>query len=188
GINIARISLSFTNESQQSIKNLGGKSEVNLVGGVYQQLGGRREFSFSKISAEFVRYFPTFSNQMFIARFAGEFARPFSHKSIPFYYLNKMDGHENIRGFGRGRFYGTDLIWGSLEYRFPILRHSNNCINGMIFTDFGQISQNIFRKFSENRVKVTYGFGIDFQALPGVKTMIGIGKSSDGIRLKFDLN
>jgi len=80
------------------------------------------------------------------------------------YYIGGPDG---LRGYKRKTVRGANVFLGSLELRFPLVRHLDQHIfdnilgleslGGLVFMDFGQAW---FSDFSETNLKADAGFGL----------------------------
>ncbi len=88
------------------------------------------------------------------------------------------------RGYLQGRFRGTSLAYGELEWRFPITR--SGLLGGVVFGNLTTASRPAFQEYTEeklfHRLRGAMGFGLRIMALKYSRTMIGIdfGRSSDG--------
>jgi hypothetical protein len=84
--------------------------------------------------------------------------------------LFQLGGINSLRGYNRKEFRGSNLLMGSLEYRFPILKKLRlrdpdhlfhlEGIDGVAFFDAGQVW---YGEFSESSLKKDAGFGLRFK-------------------------
>lgn len=97
---------------------------------------------------------------------------------IPFYLLPHAGGSSTLRGFALDRFYGTNLMLLSLEYRYRV--HPN--IQAIPFFDEGQVfdhtSDLTWLNWHRN-----YGLGFRFRSAAGTFLRIEYGRSSEGSQL-----
>ena len=94
---------------------------------------------------------------------------------IPFYLLPHIGGSSTLRGFALDRFYGTNLMLLSLEYRYRV--HPN--IQAVPFFDEGQVFDHgadvAWLNWHRN-----YGFGFRFRTAAGPFLRVDYGRSSEG--------
>lgn len=95
---------------------------------------------------------------------------------VPYMFLPAL-GWDMFNRSGRpytfGRFRGEDLVYGELEWRFPLQRN-NDLIGGVIFVNATSASSrtrdvNIF-----DYTHLGYGLGLRFQVLPAKRLNVGI--------------
>ncbi len=182
-INMIRFETSFKMDTKNRPGNPTSGMEINLNGGMYNQVNEDR-YGFWKWSVDISKYFHLFYDRVLVVRAAGEFTEPFQDSQVPFFYLSELGRQETIRGFSRGRFRDRDYVLGSLEYRFPVSRG----LDALLFVDGGQVSSDIYNKYSNENLETTYGGGLRFWSKNGLITQLLIGRSKDGIRVIFNLN
>jgi hypothetical protein len=88
------------------------------------------------------------------------------------------------RGYLQGRFRGTALAYGEIEWRFPITQ--SGLLGGVVFGNLTTASRPAFGEYESeklfHRFRGAAGIGLRIMALKYSRTMIGIdlGRSSDG--------
>ena len=84
---------------------------------------------------------------------------------VPFFLRSQLGGDDTLRGYSTGRFSDKDLVLATLEYRFPVWRHSSptetHRVDGRIFMDTGRVFSDIFDEFTIRNMKYSVGFGYD---------------------------
>ncbi len=94
---------------------------------------------------------------------------------IPFYLLPRIGGSSTLRGFALDRFYGKNIVFGSLEYRYRL--HPE--FQMFVFFDEGQM----FDQTSDLtwlNWKRNYGFGIKMLSKVGSLFRLDFGWSGEG--------
>jgi len=182
---ISMFSLQFQlqHDSRNRLGNPSAGWEVNIKNGIFHQTGNSK-YGFWKSSADIARYLHLFYDRTFVFRIATEVTRTDGNRQIPFYYLSELGRTETIRGFSRGRFRDKDMVLGSLEYRFPLMKRSEKQLglDAVYFIDAGQVSQNIFDNFSIKDFHVGFGGGICLFSRNGRILQMLLGKSKDRFR------
>ena len=97
---------------------------------------------------------------------------------IPFYLLPHIGGSSTLRGFALDRFYGTNLMLLSLEYRYRV--HPN--MQAVPFFDEGQVFDRTADVAWLNWHR-NYGFGFRFRTAAGPFLRIDYGRSSEGFQI-----
>lgn len=90
------------------------------------------------------------------------------------------------RGYTQGRFRGTSLVYGEIEYRFPISR-CNGLLGGVVFANASTASNpHLSLKLFES-IKPSYGFGLRVKLEKHSRTNLavdlGFGQNSVGFYL-----
>ncbi|UCG51576.1 MAG: BamA/TamA family outer membrane protein [Candidatus Latescibacterota bacterium] len=157
--------------------------EANVVAGIHGELVDE-DFGFTEVSADARVYFHWFRDRIFVFRLAGRFADPLGGREVPFYHLSALGRFETIRGFTRGRFRDRDMVLGSIEYRYPVRRK----VDALLFVDTGQVAGDMFRDFTADHLRWTFGGGFRAWHRRGTLLRLEIGFSDDGFRIHFGLN
>lgn len=94
---------------------------------------------------------------------------------LPFYLFPRIGGSATLRGFDLDRFYGRNMIFLSLEYRYDI--HPNFQVS--LFHDAGQIFRHgrDLQFFDWHR---NYGIGFRYRTLTGTKFLVELGPGDEG--------
>ncbi len=182
-VKLSNLEFKFTYDSRNRIGNPSSGWEIKTATGFFQQVAGN-QYGFSKFYLDVSRYIHLFYNRILKLRIGSEISEPFPDKDIPFYYLSELGEDISFRGFDRGRFRDNDLILGTAEYRFPV----SQLLEGMFFSDVGEVAHNLFKDFSFRDLQITFGGGLRFISPEGNVTKLEIGKSQDGFLMKFTLN
>jgi hypothetical protein len=97
-----------------------------------------------------------------------------------FYHLNKLDGHENLRGYERERFYGKTMFYNNNELRW-VTDTKNYFFNGqiglLVFYDIGRIWQPLEKS---NTWHSGYGAGLILIPFNKIALTGTYGTSTDG--------
>ena len=186
-----RLQVQIEHDSRNHLGSPSAGWQATFQGGVFTESGGN-EHGFGQVSADVTRYIHLFYGRTLVLRGACQVLEPFGDRHIPFYYLSELGRRESIRGFVRGRFRDEDMVLGSLEYRFPILKRPREMwelpnVDALLFVDAGRVSQNVFSdNFDDMHVGI--GGGLAVFTSKGRFIQFQIGKSKDGYRLYFVLN
>ena len=84
-------------------------------------LGGN--FTYQKLNGEYRTYMRTFLDQTIAFKASGGAG-----------FGDYLGGPDNLRGYNSGQFTGSTMVYGTLEYRIPIIEK----IQAVLFTDVGQ--------------------------------------------------
>ena len=157
-----------------------------LRAAVFQEAGGKGDdrFGFYRLTLDVAQNLHLFYNRVLQVRVAGEMARGFDGRTIPFYYLSEIGRQETVRGFRRGRFRDRDMVMGSLEYRYPVWEIADV----FLFADGGQVASSITDEFDFGEFQFGYGGGVRVWGAGGVYSSLAVANSDDGLRLYFGLN
>lgn len=91
-------------------------------------LGG--DFTYQKINGEYRTYLKTLWDQTIAVKASGGVG--FGNvPEVGGYYLG---GPDNLRGYNSGQFTGSSMLYGTLEYRIPVIEK----VQAVLFTDIGQ--------------------------------------------------
>lgn len=113
------------------------------------------------LSTDFRAYFPLGHQPILAVQIAGHLSEGFT----PVYKRTHLGGSRTVRGFATGEYAGENILFSSLEYRFPWLYERNPSaglhfgINGVLFMDAGTIWWNR-DSFSFKSVRGSAGLGV----------------------------
>jgi hemolysin activation/secretion protein len=93
-----------------------------------------------------------------------------------------------MRGFHRGRLRGRDRLVISADYRYPIWGDYPMLMDGVLFVETGQVSDDIFTKLDTGKFEWGYGGGIRFYHHEGLVVRFALGFSEDEVRFYFGMN
>lgn len=111
---------------------------------------------------------------------------------VPFFEQFFAGGNDSIRGYNEDRFWGTNLLFGSLEYRLPTDRYTDNALTTVLFIDYGAAwgGYPAVGNFSQRdvfRPSLGYGFGVRVRTPLG-PIRLDFGYAGDGgNRLHFGI-
>jgi hypothetical protein len=118
-------------------------------------------------------------NSAFVGQANIELNRPRGGSDpIPFYLLPHIGGSSTLRGFALDRFYGTNLMLLSLEYRYSV--HPN--LQAAPFFDEGQVFDRTSNLSWLNWHR-NYGLGFRFRSPVGTFLRVEYGRSSEGFQV-----
>ena len=100
--------------------------------------------------------------------------------------LFQLGGINSLRGYDRKAFRGSNMLMGSLEYRFPIIKNLNanipdnlfglESIYGVVFFDAGRVW---YGEFADSSLKKDAGFGLRFK--------VNIASFVEKLIIRFDV-
>jgi hypothetical protein len=171
------------------LQSIGGFFDADLMQGDYK-LGGRVHIgaswqdSFGAAEIRYARYEGRFDGRLPIVRgrsaLVGQIAAEFTREApgsqpVPFFLYPRVGGSSTLRGFALDRFYGRNMIFMTLEYRWAL--HPN--FEAQLIHDAGQIFDRSeeFGFFDWHR---NYGFGIRFRTEGGTQFRIEVASSVEG--------
>jgi len=161
--------------------------EILLEGGIFRQIENHN-YSFWKASLDIKQYIHLFYGRSIILRIAGEMTEPLSDKAIPFYYLSELGRSETIRGFSRGRFRDRDMLFGSIEYRYPIMKKRQSNIDAFLFIDAGQVTADIINDIELDDIQIGFGGGVRLWSSESESLKLFVGKSKEQFRFYIEMN
>ncbi len=180
----ANLGFDFTDHPGNPTSGLRG-----VVGsGIYQQLGASEEYGFSKTRFDLQQHVHLLYGRSLAFRLAGEVNKAFSDKRVPFYYLSELGRLETVRGFTRGRFRDNDMLFGSVEFRYPLRVRRDGGFSAALFVDGGRVYEDLTGDFGLEDLEISYGLGINIWNNSGIITKIEFAKSSERFRVNFQLN
>ncbi len=160
--------------------------DVVFKGGIAEQIKDS-QFGFYKYAADIKQTLNLFYGRYLVLRLAGEVTRPLGDRDIPFYYLSEMGRFSTIRGLERGRYRDRDMVFGSLEYIYPIRMLRGDRINSVIFLDAGQAGNDLVSSLWFKDFVLTYGFGFQFSNKEGLIARLELGISPDGYKIHLKI-
>jgi outer membrane protein assembly factor BamA len=185
-------------------------NERGLTRGVYlygrvASVDGLEKSAFSDygwVEGEFdVRgYLPLGSNKTSLAlRVASELKAPKGGSQIPFYELARLGGRSYVRGFDTFRFYGQNLLLGSVELRQTVYaKEEDRGVDVVVFGDAGQVwgdsrsqtnaavRQN--NRFDSSNWRASLGGGIQYRHSKSFGFRIDFGHSNEANKVYFSVS
>jgi hypothetical protein len=147
------------------------------VGLAYARFQGQEDnrFNFSRASLDGRGYLPLGSRQRTLAArlwasrdYAGNGAE------VPFYMMRALGGHETLRGYPPNRFRGSNILYGSAEYRWE----ANAAVELAAFYDMGKAFAHR-EDFAFTGARHSIGGGIRFKNLRRTVFRIDLGRSEE---------
>jgi outer membrane protein assembly factor BamA len=157
--------------------------EVMAGGRYHHQIQGE-EYGFYKLRAELTRYLHLFYERVLVASVTAQITEPLSGKEIPFFYLSEIGRKEEIRGYDHGRFRDWDLLYGTVEYRYPVGR----IIDLGLFFDAGKVTPDLSNGLPDGELQYAYGLSFRVWSPRALVTKMDIGWSREMFFIYFDLN
>ncbi len=77
------------------------------------------------------------------------------------------------------------MFLGSLEYNYPVWR---DLLDAGLFIDAGQVSNNIFGKFSPDEFHYGYGGALKIWGKDNILAQVMVGRSKDMTKYYFSCN
>jgi hypothetical protein len=140
---------------------------------------GKDDFGFVNLRFDARGYVPLGTpRRVLAARLLGNFNQAKGGSQIPFYRLARLGDSQTLRGFRPLRYYGSNALAASLEYRFELIPG----IGALVFTDAGQVYEQRAQLSAQN-MRATYGGGIEFKSKKSTMFRILVGNSTEGMRV-----
>jgi hypothetical protein len=140
---------------------------------------GKDDFGFVNLRFDARGYVPLGTpRRVLAARLLGNFNQAKGGSQIPFYRLARLGDSQTLRGFRPLRYYGSNALAASLEYRFELIPG----IGALVFTDAGQVYEQRAQLSAQN-MRATYGGGIEFKSKKSTMFRILVGNSAEGMRV-----
>lgn len=163
------ITLGYNRDTRDSFFNptsgyqVSGSTEFGL-----KALGGDNEFQ--KVQGQASTYFKVFNKHTIAVRVSA--GKTFHKESLASQERFRIGGADNLRGYDYGEMTGDTMMFGNLEYRFPIVK----ALSGVVFADTGTAFDN--SDFKLNKMGVGAGLGIR------VDTPLGLLRLDYGVHLE----
>lgn len=154
--------------------------DFTIAGGYFDNLD-QREGTFRNVASSVAVYIPLGKSFSIATRVGGASL----DGDAPFYYLNKLSGNENLRGYPRERFNGKTSFYNNNELRF-VTNTRNFFFNGQIgllaFYDHGRLWQPLEKS---SKWHAGYGGGIIVAPFNKVAINFTYGKTEEGSNLQI---
>ncbi|MFN7930351.1 MAG: BamA/TamA family outer membrane protein [Blastocatellia bacterium] len=140
---------------------------------------GKDDFGFVNWRFDARGYVPLgTSRHVVAARLLGNFNETKGGSQIPFFRLARLGDSQTLRGFRPLRYYGSNALAASLEYRFTLVPR----VGLVAFTDAGQVFEKRAELSAQN-MRATYGGGIAFKSKNTTLVRLLVGKSAESTRV-----
>ena len=152
----------------------------------YLSLATGRSFLVEQFTVDLETYLPTFARQVLLAGFHG---RKITSSQLETSDLFQVGGINSVRGYRENQFYGSQVVWSNLEYRFLVGRYSS--LFG--FVDGGYFSRPpdlLHQIASQEKLLYGYGIGTNLETSLGifrVSFALGEGDSFSTAKIHFGL-
>lgn len=144
-------------------------------------------FRYKKFESTYSHYIPVQlgkSRHVIAARLSLGTLIPEQGTPAPDQELFRLGGAETLRGYDFGKFWGTTMAMGNVEYRFPIVKP----VSGVVFFDAGQAWQpGEPVDLQELQWDVGFGVRIDIGALGMLRLDYGMAKDVEGGNFNFSI-
>jgi len=154
---------------------------------IYTQVNGF-DHGFIRGDISATQYLHLFYDRTLALKVSAQANRPVGKQTIPFYHLAQVGENETLRGLLNGRYRDRDLIYGSIEYRYPVFTpYYTRMVDGVLFVDAGQVTSDLFSKPMLKDVSVSYGFGFRLYGEAGLRAKAELGLSREFVVLNLSL-
>jgi outer membrane protein insertion porin family len=148
----------------------------------------KQKVSSTDISLDLEHFLPTLNRQTLFAglHFEGLYT---DERVIPVSDQFKLGGANSVRGYREEEFFGTQIAWANLEYRFLLDRNSRL----FLFADYGYFerkarggTEKALKRISSDKLGYGFGLRIDSKAgLMGIDYGLGEGDSFSQGKIHF---
>jgi len=145
----------------------------------YGLFRGREDslFNFRRVSLDGRGYLPLGSRQRTLAaRLWASRDYADNGAQVPFYMMRALGGHETLRGYAPRRFRGSNILYGSTEYRWE----ADPAVELAVFYDIGKAFAHR-DEFTFNGARHSIGAGIRFKSLRRTVLRFDVGKGKEGV-------
>lgn len=176
----------WTYDSRNSVGGPMTGQWLQLSSAYYLQMEGD-DYQFFAFDFDFHQYIHLYYGRKFILRIAGRLTESLPGRTAPFYHLAELGRRETIRGFRRGRFRDFDMVLGSLEYHYPLMKRPATTMDAFLFVDAGQVANNIFKNFQTEDLQTCVGIGIRMWSDEDELLRFMVGRSAEEVLAYFTL-
>jgi len=139
-------------------------------------------FSFRRTELEAAHFVPLSSDRIvFALRGWGVVTDTDPGRTIPFYLLPSLGGHNTLRGFNDYRFHDRNMLVVNAETRVAIFTH----MDGAVFIDAGNVAA---RARDLNLDRTSYGIGLRMHSSRATFARFDVARSREGWQIVFRLN
>jgi outer membrane protein assembly factor BamA len=138
--------------------------------------------SFARYETEGLQVVPIAGGRLVIAaRGLGVFSTTSGGRTIPFYLLPALGGHNTLRGYADYRFHDRHALVANLESRFPLLAH----VDGAVFFDAGNVAP---RVEDLDLARTSYGAGVRLHTGASTLARLDVARGHEGWRVLFRMS
>ncbi len=186
-LNFWRGIISLAYDGRNAPGNPFGGTMLELNAATYIQNSDDPQYGFTRMSADISQFINIFRQRVLVLRLSAMITETESGKQVPFYYLSELGRTATIRGLSRGRFLDKDRLFGSLEWRYPLMIRQGNGIDASLFFDFGQVADDI-SNVAIRDMEPVFGVGFRIYSKRLLIANIQIARSSELTRVHLSIN
>ena len=134
----------------------------------YLSYAEEKNFVVEKLSVDVEQYLSLFTKQVLVSGFHG---RKVTSSRLEQSDLYQLGGINTVRGYRENQFYGSQVVWANLEYRFLTGRFSS--VFGFVDAGYFYRPEDTLRHISSQE-KFLYGYGVGAR----IETGLGIFRVS----------
>ena len=134
----------------------------------YLSFADEKNFIVERLSVDVEQYLSLFAKQVLVSGFHG---RKVTSSRLEQSDLYQLGGINTVRGYRENQFYGSQVIWSTLEYRFLTGRFSS--VFGFVDAGYFSRPEDALRHISSQE-KFLYGYGVGAR----IETGLGIFRVS----------
>jgi len=139
-------------------------------------------YVFTRYETEGAHFIPLAGGRLVVAAHGlGVFSSTARGRSIPFYLLPALGGHNTLRGYSDYRFHDRHLLVANLESRFPLMAH----VDGALFVDAGNVAP---RVKALDLARTSYGAGVRLHTGASTIARLDLARGDEGWQVLFRLS
>jgi hypothetical protein len=136
--------------------------------------------SFDRYEGEAAYFIPIAQRAVLAAHFWGVFTDTLDGRTVAFYLLPSLGGHNTLRGYADYRFHDRNLVVANLESRWALFEH----VDAAAFFDAGNVAA---RAKDVNVDRTSAGFGVRLHTTRTTVARFDIARSREGWRFLLRL-
>jgi hypothetical protein len=137
-------------------------------------------FTFNRTDVEIAYFAPLFHRVVMAVHAWGVFSDTGPERTIPFYLLPSLGGHNTLRGYADYRFHDRHMVVGNVEARIPLLAH----VDAAAFYDAGNVAA---RLEDLNFDRESFGAGLRLHTTKTTVARFDVAHSTEGWRFLLKL-
>jgi hypothetical protein len=137
-------------------------------------------FAFDRTEVEVAYFAPLFRRVVIGVHAWGVFSHTREGRSIPFYMLPSLGGHNTLRGYADYRFHDRHLVVGNLEARVPLFAH----VDVAAFYDAGNVAARVEDLDFDRE---SFGGGVRLHTDKTTVARFDVARSTEGWRFVLKL-
>ncbi len=112
---------------------------------------------------------------------AGVFSNTLDGRTVPFYFMPSLGGHNTLRGYADYRFHDRHMIVANIESRWALFDH----VDTAVFFDAGNVAA---RSDDLDLARTSYGVGVRLHTSRTTVARFDVGRSTEGWRFLLKLS